>query len=119
MSSIESKRRRARRARGVESVRFVALVCAMAGCAGESAKIVSASDVASCKPLGEVTADVAPQAGPDDRAAALQSAATEKGATDVVSEGDATSNRVQGQAYDCGYDRNGKAPSRSEQRSGF
>lgn len=118
MKMIERSDKRGQ-CRWLELCRVFGLFAALAGCAGESAKLVSASDVANCKPLGEVTASVASKSVTEDRAAALRNAATEKGATDVVSEGDSTSDVVRGQAYDCGYDRNGKQPSRSEQRAGF
>ncbi|MGH7281827.1 MAG: hypothetical protein ACRELY_09915 [Polyangiaceae bacterium] len=92
-----------------------------AGCASATAKLVSASDVSSCKPLGDVTiqVDSAAEPTPDDRATALQRAAADKGATDVVSDGDSPSGSMHGRIFDCGYDRDGKPPSRSEQRSGF
>jgi hypothetical protein len=106
-------------------VQRLAAACAVAAlttaCGSAAmAELAHEPEVAGCKPLGEIViaADPATASSDDERAAALRKAATDKGATHVVSEnGATTSGSIRGQMYECV--RADKPPSRSEQRSGF
>lgn len=92
--------------RVLHSLGAIAIVAMGVGCQSSMARVASAPDVASCRPLGDVTANVPAGSATDAaaRRAALRKEAARAGATDVVVADDpnaTTGAVVHGQMYAC------------------
>lgn len=78
-----------------------ALVLVACDSSGSMAQLARAPDVASCKSLGETQIEAQPAMSPADQLAALRRQAAARGATHVVSNGDAAGGTLKAEMFAC------------------